>query len=417
MDMFHSVPNRLNLMQRQLLAGAAASFAMGLSAGGGLAQEMVLTSVNQNIHVDGWKAHSDPGATTKWSVEKKALHGGKQEGVDVVVVDNGKLSFTVVPTRGMSLLRAQMGDVRLGWDSPVTEVVNPQYINLQSRGGVGWLDGFNEWLPRAGIEWAGHPGDDNGKALTLHGKIENIPASEVSVEVVEGESPAIHVRGTVREVSAFGANFELRTDISTKLGSNVITVSDVVTNLGSAPQEFQIIYHANYGEPLLGNGSRFVAAAKEVRPIDPRAAEGLEHYTTYGPPEPGFAEQVYGIAPYGDENGKTSIMLVNAAADKAAMMTFAISELPYISLWKNTGAAGEAYVTGLEPATGFPANRNIERKAGRVPVLNSGASRRFTIDFAILGDAAGVHAAEAEIAAILDGQPTALNPETIKPHP
>jgi hypothetical protein len=30
----------------------------------------------------------------------------------------------------MGLLRAQMGDIRLGWDSPVKEVVNPAYINL-----------------------------------------------------------------------------------------------------------------------------------------------------------------------------------------------------------------------------------------------------------------------------------------------
>jgi hypothetical protein len=55
---------------------------------------------------------------------------GKQEGVDLIEVDNGKLTFAVIPTRGMGLLRAQMGDIRLGWDSPVKEVVNPAYINL-----------------------------------------------------------------------------------------------------------------------------------------------------------------------------------------------------------------------------------------------------------------------------------------------
>jgi hypothetical protein len=48
--------------------------------------------------------------------------------------------------------------VRLGWDSPVKEVVHPQFINLQSRGGLGWLEGFNEWMVRCGLEWAGHPG-------------------------------------------------------------------------------------------------------------------------------------------------------------------------------------------------------------------------------------------------------------------
>src|SRR5687768_5363072 len=41
-----------------------------------------------------------------WTICKITLHGGKQEGVDVIVVNNGKLEFTVVPTRGMGLLSA-----------------------------------------------------------------------------------------------------------------------------------------------------------------------------------------------------------------------------------------------------------------------------------------------------------------------
>ncbi len=61
-------------------------------------------------------------------------------GVDVIVLDNGKLQITVVPTRGLGILSVTMGNVRLGWDSPVKEVVHPRRINLQSRGGLGWLE-------------------------------------------------------------------------------------------------------------------------------------------------------------------------------------------------------------------------------------------------------------------------------------
>ena len=35
-------------------------------------------------------------------------------------------------------------------------------MNLESRGGLGWLDGFNELVVRCGYEWTGHPGIDNG---------------------------------------------------------------------------------------------------------------------------------------------------------------------------------------------------------------------------------------------------------------
>src|SRR5262245_50583176 len=95
-----------------------------------------LTSVSRNIHLDTWRiTHRDFDfkSAIPWSVQKYTLRGGKQEGVDVIVVNNGRLSFVVVPTRGMSALKVEMGDIRLGWDSPVNEVVLLMLIDLQCR--------------------------------------------------------------------------------------------------------------------------------------------------------------------------------------------------------------------------------------------------------------------------------------------
>ncbi|MBF4338397.1 DUF4432 family protein, partial [Vibrio anguillarum] len=91
------------------------------------------------------------------------LHGGKQEGVELIVINNGELEVTLVPTRGMGIFNVKKDGKRiLGWDSPVKEIVNPAYIDLESRNGLGWLDGFNEMMVRCGYEWTGHPGlDDN----------------------------------------------------------------------------------------------------------------------------------------------------------------------------------------------------------------------------------------------------------------
>ena len=141
----------------------------------------VLTSVEQNVDVGDWQVGArETGITpdAQWSVRRQRLHGGKQDGVDVIVIDNGRMTITLVPTRGMGILRVVSGDMRLGWDSPVREVVNPKYMNLEARGGLGWLEGFNEWMARCGLEWAGHPGQDRfinnlGEQaemnLTLHG--------------------------------------------------------------------------------------------------------------------------------------------------------------------------------------------------------------------------------------------------------
>ena len=120
-----------------------------------------LTSVERNIHLDTWQiSNRDFKDERSWSVQKYTLHGGKQEGVDLIVVNNGKLTFSVIPTRGMGIAKVVMGDVTLGWNSPVKEIVHPNFINLESRGGLGWLQGFNEMMVRCGLEWAGHPGKD-----------------------------------------------------------------------------------------------------------------------------------------------------------------------------------------------------------------------------------------------------------------
>ena len=70
----------------------------------------------------------------------------------------------------MNLLKIEGFGSRMGWDSPVKEVVNPAFINLESRNGLGWLEGFNEMMVRCGYEWTGHPVTADGQIYTLHGK-------------------------------------------------------------------------------------------------------------------------------------------------------------------------------------------------------------------------------------------------------
>ena len=385
----------------------------------------VLTSAIQGIQVDAWRISQQelPLATSAaWSVKKHTLRGGKQAGVEVIEVDNGRLKLVVSPTRGMSILRVESGDVRLGWDSPVKEVVHPQFINLESRGGLGWLEGFNEWLVRCGLEWAGHPGKDRFRNnvgeevemdLTLHGKIGNIPASEVEVVVEAGPPPRIIIRGLVEERMFYGPKLALWTSISTEIGSNTFRVEDAVTNHGAHDQEFQIIYHANFGPPLLGAGSRFLGAVERVTPFNARAAENLADFAAYTGPQTGFIEQVYCLRPLADAAGQGLILLQNASGDRAVSMAFPVAQLPYVTLWKNLAAEAEGYVTGLEPGTGFPATRRRERAAGRVPKLAPGETRHFTLDVAIQADRAAVAAAVARVRGIQGERAVVLDTQSL----
>jgi hypothetical protein len=381
----------------------------------------VITSVEQNIDVGDWQITArETGirADVPWSVRRQRLHGGKQDGVDLIAIDNGVMTITVVPTRGMGILHVVMGDLRLGWDSPVREVVHPKYVNLEARGGLGWLEGFNEWLARCGLEWAGHPGPDRfinnvGEQaemnLTLHGKVANIPASEVEVIVEREPRPRIRVRGRVDERAFYGPKLELWTEVWTEPGSSTFRIEDALTNRGAFEQEFQLLYHVNYGPPLLEAGARVSAAVRRVTPFNAHAAKDVSTYAEYGGPVRGFIEQVYNLHPFADGAGRSLLMLRNAGGDRGVSMGFDIAELPYVTLWKNLTALEEGYVTGLEPGTGFPYPRRLEREAGRVPKLKPGETRRFAIDVGLHRDAAGVAAVEERIKRIQNGRPAQID--------
>lgn len=344
------------------------------------------------------------GGKRPWSVRTRTLHGGSQEGVDVVEINNGKLSFAVLPTRGMGIWKGECGDISLGWDSPVKAPVHPSFVQSLENGGLGWLRGFNEWIVRCGLSSMGAPGpdtivDNNGNAmeafLPLHGNVANIPAHTVSIEISDTE---IVLRGEVDETMLFGPALQLQTEIRTEFGSGTLTIVDTVTNLGDNPTEHELLYHVNYGEPLLEKGSLFKAPFKQVAPRDPRAAEGIESYDSFAGPVPGFVEQAYFFELAGKRgNRETLAMLRNAAGDKASLVRYSLKDFPAFTLWKNTAGKRDGYVTGLEPATSYPNSRRFEREKGRVLTLAGGESRTTKLVVETLDTKKAIRAAEAEI--------------------
>jgi hypothetical protein len=343
-------------------------------------------------YLDSSTGHKDKTFAAQWSVTKTVLEGGKQEGVELLTLDNGKLKITVIPTRGMGVFDIRMGNLRLGWDSPVKEVVHPSHIDLESRGGLGWLEGFNEWMVRCGLEFAGHPGTDEfinntgGTAildLTLHGKIQNIPASSYEISVDTEPPHRIRISGTVYEKFFNGPKLKLVTEISTVPGADTFQISDKLTNEGSFPQEFQLIYHGNYGSSILEEGSMVYAPTKSVTPMNEHAGKAIANWRTYKGPTPGFIEEVYLLEPLSDANSSSLALLTNAAGDQATSIRWNVTELPYLTVWKNTASQEDGYVTGIEPATSYPFNRKVERKYGRVPRISPGDTRSFTLNFGI----------------------------------
>jgi hypothetical protein len=170
----------------------------------------------------------------------------------------------------------------------------------------------------------------------------------------------------------------------------------------------QLIYHANYGRGLLEKGAKVFAPVNLISPMNDHAAKAMTTWDTYQEPTPGFVEEVFLIHPYANPKGQTGVLLQNANGDRGSSIHWNVKELPYLTIWKNTVAEADGYVTGLEPATGFPYNRKVEREAGRVPVLEPGASRSFTLDYHLHKDEESVKQVQQQIKAYQGIRPTTV---------
>lgn len=308
-------------------------------------------------------------------VQFRTHHGGLSDGVQTLEIQTGKLSYTVVPTRGMSLWRASVGDFEFGWKSPVRGPVHPKYVPLHEPSGLGWLDGFDELLVRCGLQSNGAPDfDEDGRlAYPLHGLIGNRPAKKLTVEL-DSEKSTVTVVGVVEEIRFHFAKLRLTTRITTSLGSNRIQIEDEITNLSASPVESQLLYHINFGVPLLDAGSQFVAPIAEVVPRNEHAASSIDGWQNYNAPQPGTEEQVYFLRLNSDSDDRSYALVKNAHGIHAAGIAYSVKNLPCFTVWKNETAVQDGYVTGLEPGTNYPNPRSFEGEQGRVAKIEPEAS-------------------------------------------
>lgn len=343
-------------------------------------KKWTLLDHSQNIHAgDVVIRPADVGGSAAgYSVVQRTLNCGLSAGVTSIRVDNGVFAFDVLPTRGMGIWKAWIGAEEIGWRSPVRGPVHPLFVPISEPSGLGWLDGFDELLVRCGLESNGAPDFDPQGRLQypVHGRIANKPAHRVEV-AIDGDSGEITVTGEVEETRFHFLKLRMISSITTTVGELGFRVQDQVLNLSQSPAEMQMLYHVNFGPPLLDAGARVLAPAKAVVPRNPRAAEGIRTWDSYAAEQPGFAEQVYFLQLLGDARDVTQVLLKNAHATRGVSLRFNTKQLPCFTIWKNTTASEDGSVTGLEPGTNFPNPRSFEGQQGRVVKLPPGGSTMF----------------------------------------
>jgi len=313
------------------------------------------------------------------------LADGNARGVRVADVDTGSgFAYQVLLDRGMDVGVARYKGVSLVWESP-TGPVHPSYFEPE---GYGWLRSFHAGaVVTCGMTTAGAPSEDQGESLGLHGRISHLPATNLWADAGwRGDEYEMWVRGKMRQAVVFGENLVLERRIWSRLGESRLMIRDVVTNEGTQSTPHMLLYHCNFGFPLLAEGAELLAPSRSVIPRDDVAASGLDVYATYEAPIVGYKEQCFyhDMAP--SEDGHVTMMLVNRTfgGDQGlgVYLKYRRAELPIFTQWKMVCAG--TYVTGLEPANCKVEGRDKDRADGTLQFLEPGERREYLLEIGVL---------------------------------
>jgi len=297
------------------------------------------------------------------------LSDGRGRDMRAVDINTGSgLTYTILPDRGMDISLASFKGLNLVYISYNGET-HPAFYESQ---GFGWLHTFTGGLLQTcGLTYLGAPVKDGDEELGLHGRYSTIPARQVSdLSEWVGEEYHIRMKGIVEEGRIFGSKLRLEREISSVQGKNIISLKDTVTNVGYATSPYTILYHMNFGYPMLSEDAELILDPLKTEPATPFAAEGLSEFRKFIKPGANIQEQVYFHNVKADENGQSQVTLVNRKIGIAVTINSNAGQLPWLTEWKMMGM-GE-YVLGLEPCNVPAKNRVALKNDNMLPRLQPG---------------------------------------------
>jgi hypothetical protein len=321
-------------------------------------------------------------------IETSVIDNGAGRGTRIAWINTGTgLRYKVVIDRAMDIADAFYNHHSLTWLSHAG-ITAPQPL---SHHGMDWLRTFGGGLlTTCGLSHVGGPETDEFGERGIHGLISNIPAEIESIIQPDPFSGNLEmsITGTIRETKIFGPILELRRTISATLGQPAIRIHDEVTNRANTPAPHMVLYHFNFGWPLVDEGTNILwkgtwhsmEGEKEDKIF--RAGNDFKKCQPPLPNHNGTGEAVVAIDITPDQSGKCTCGFYNEKLALAMAMRFPKNQLPWLTNWQHWGK--NEYVTGLEPGTNPPIGQAKARKENQLIYLAPGESRSYDLEIEIL---------------------------------
>jgi hypothetical protein len=319
-------------------------------------------------------------------IETSVLNDGNGRGVRVAWINTGSgLRFKLILDRGMDIAEAFFNEHSLTWLSH-NSVAPP---DPTTSSGMNWLRSFSGGLLNTcGLSHIGGPEKNRYGDFGLHDRINHCVAEIQSIkqpDVFIGDDE-FSIMGRMKQSIVFGHHFELKRKISLKLGEPGFHIHDEVANQGNQSIPHMLLYHINFGWPLIDEGTLLNWNGKwNAREPDDFIFQEANDFKTCKVPierHSGAGESVAFIDMDADENGKCSYEVNNPKLPFRLQVNYNKHQLPCLTNWQHWGM--NEYVTALEPGTNFPVGQSQAQKDGNLIFLEPGETRKYDLEFKII---------------------------------
>lgn len=295
----------------------------------------------------------------------------------------GGLDLEALPDRGLDIGAASWQGTPLAWVSPA-DAVAPALLDP---GSEGWRRSFGGGLlATCGLDQFGVESVDERGALPMHGRAHRLAAAGLHTwSRATDDDWEIGVSGETRQATPFDENLRLTRSMTTSLRDRSLRISDQVSNDAHSDWPHMLLYHFNFGWPLIAEGTR-ISIAYELDgtrvdcatpvPHDDAARQGLDAWDRVDQLSVPGPEQVFSLSfPPGAD---VSVRIESPRAGLAATLRFLSSELPVLYLWKWLRPG--ANVLGVEPANcpGLRGQARL-RDEGGLPILAPDETRTYAL--------------------------------------
>ena len=309
------------------------------------------------------------------------LSSGPARGVEAIDVKTGTgFEFTALPGRALDIAWASYKGAPVGYISKSGVVAASHFVE---NGAEGFLRNFFAGLmTTGGLSNIGPPCQDGDESFGLHGRVSNIPAEDVGIsQGWQGDDYTIRLAGTVRQARTFGECLVLHREITTQLGSNALVVRDIVENAGARPEPMMLLYHCNFGYPMVSADSRIHTSGGTVEPREGTPPQAVADHDRLGEPQAGYVEQCF-YHHLEARSGRAFVAIFNERLGIGGYVRYRVQTLPEFVQWKMLGE--QEYVVGLEPSTHRLNGRAELRRQGQLAPLAVGERRTFEVEIGVV---------------------------------